>query len=168
MLTWLILKVMHFSEMCSLRRVFIERTHVRCLRKCRGWQRRNTKPQPCCGGRIHTPASPFPGFYCNDFCLHSTKGACFLNLSSTRANSYIISPNITPVMLTCSSAGSNLISEERRVFTRISWKFLQHSLLHQLTCGYIHSQHSLPLSAFLCNFAIFPPPSLPTTGEPEI
>lgn len=53
----------------------------------------------------------------------------------------ILNSNITPVILTCSSAGSNLISEERQVFTRISWKFLQHSL-HQLTCGFIHSQHS--------------------------
>lgn len=44
-------------------------------------------------------------------------------------NSYIVSPTITPVTLTCSTAGSDLISEERRVFIRISRKFLQHSLL---------------------------------------
>lgn len=83
-------------------------------------------------------------------------------------NSYIVSPTITPVTLTCSTAGSDLISEERRVFIRISRKFLQHSLLHQLTRGYIHTQYSLPLRAFLCNFAIFPPPSLPARGEAEI
>lgn len=100
------------------------------------------KASASCGGHTPIPASPFPGLYCNYFYLRSTKGTCFLDLSSTRANSYILSPNITPVILTCSSAGNNLISEERRVFTRISWKFLLHSLLHQLTCGFIHSQHS--------------------------
>lgn len=65
------------------------------------------------------------------------------------------------MILTGSSAGNNLVSEERRVFTRISWKFL-HSLLHQLTCGYIHSQHSLPVNTFLCNFALFPPTLTPS------
>lgn len=62
--------------------------------------------------------------------------------------------------------GSDLISEQRQVFTRISWEFL-HPLLHQLTHRSSHS-HSLPLKALLYGFGLSLLPSLSATWEPEI
>lgn len=157
--------------MHSLLRVFIEHTLcIWCLRKCFMWERRNSKSQPSCGGHTSFLTSLFLGLYSNNFHLHSTPVAHFLDFIIYQSQLLNRKPHYHSYgsylliyrAVTLNQKKNQCLSESPENFTtllpvHIYILSLSVSLGLCLSLSRVHTHtHTLPpWKHSLCNFGIF-------------